>query len=82
MDHPHVVKVYETYENDNQCFIVMDYCSGGELFQRIAKQKKLSEAEAAFYMRKILLGINYIHSMGICHRDVKPENCLLTDDSE
>lgn len=60
----------------------MDYCSGGELFQRIAKQKSLTEAEAAFYMRKILVGLNYIHMMGICHRDLKPENCLLTDDSE
>lgn len=59
----------------------MEYCSGGELLERITRQKKFSEDEAARIMKKIFSVINHMHSKGIVHRDLKLENILFLDKS-
>jgi calcium-dependent protein kinase len=56
----------------------MEYCEGGELFSLICEKKTLTEAEAAAYMRQILSALAYCHEAKICHRDLKPDNFLLT----
>ena len=58
----------------------MEHCSGGDLFDHIVDRGHLTEEEAARLFSQILDVLEYIHSQGICHRDVKPENMLL--DSE
>ena len=58
----------------------MEYCEGGELFNYIVKNQRLSEEEAAFFYYQLINGLEYIHSLGIVHRDLKPENLLLTND--
>jgi 5'-AMP-activated protein kinase catalytic alpha subunit len=55
----------------------MEYAEGGELFDHIVKNKRLSEQEAVSFMQQILSGVEYIHKNGIVHRDLKPENLLL-----
>jgi calcium-dependent protein kinase len=63
----------------------MEYCSGGELFDRIQKKGRYSEKEAAYLMHKLLHAINHLHVSSISHRDLKPENCLFDtkrDDAE
>ena len=55
----------------------MEYCSGGELFQHIVKNRRLKEEEAVKMYQQLISGIEYIHKLGIVHRDLKPENLLL-----
>jgi calcium-dependent protein kinase len=76
VDHPNIVKYYETY-NDEQFFhIVMEYCTGGELFERIINKKYFTETEASAVIYKIASAIAHCHACGIVHRDLKPENIL------
>lgn len=76
MDHPHIVRLYDVYESKSQLHLVMECMEGGELFERVRDHKKFSEAETAELMRQMLLAVNYMHSHGIVHRDLKLENFL------
>ena len=64
-------------ENNDYLYLIMEYCSGGELFQHIVKNRRLQEIEACKMYAQILSGIEYIHKLGVVHRDLKPENLLL-----
>ena len=64
-------------ENENYLYLIMEYCSGGELFQHISNNEKIKELEAVTFYHQIISGIEYIHKLGIVHRDLKPENLLL-----
>jgi calcium-dependent protein kinase len=78
LSHPNIARVYETWEDDNNLFLVMELCEGGELLQYIAnKQKKFEEDEVATIMKQCIYALAYLHENNICHRDVKPENFLL-----
>ncbi|OMO92038.1 hypothetical protein CCACVL1_06930 [Corchorus capsularis] len=57
--------------------IVMEYAAGGELFERICSAGRFSEDEARYFFQQLISGVNYCHSMQICHRDLKLENTLL-----
>ena len=78
LDHPNIVKFYETYQDDKFFHFVMEYCSGGELLERIADNGCLNEKEAASIMKKIFSAVKYLHEHGIVHRDLKPENFLFS----
>lgn len=78
-DHPRVIRLYETFEDYSTLYMVMEYCRGGELYQRILEEKALPEPAVAWIMREILSAIAYCHSKGVCHRDIKPENFLFSD---
>ena len=80
LEHPNVIMVTEIFENSDRFFSVMEYCSGGELFNYIVKKRYLKEKEASFFYYQIISGLEYIHSLGIVHRDLKPENLLFTKD--
>jgi len=80
LDHPNVIRVFETFETDLECFLVTEYCAGGELFQRLINAGHLDEEQAALVMRQLLSAVAYFHSRGICHKDLKPENLLLLSD--
>merc|ERR1712217_972446 len=76
MDHPHIVRLMDVYESENDLQFVMECLEGGELFDRVIEQKRFSEHDAADAIWQILLAINHIHIAGIVHRDVKLENFL------
>jgi calcium-dependent protein kinase len=76
LDHPNIVKYYETFEGDQYIYIVMEYCSGGELFDKILEREIFGEKEAARILEKLLKAINHCHTNNVAHRDIKPENIL------
>lgn len=81
LDHPNVIKLYETFEDDNKIYLVMELCSGGELFDKIVKKGFFTEKYACFIMKQIFGVVNYLHLNNIAHRDLKPENFLFFDKS-
>ena len=75
--HHNIIQVYSVIENPTTIFLIMEYASGGELFDYIVLKKKFSELEACKFFQQIINGIEYIHKLGIVHRDLKPENLLI-----
>ena len=82
LDHPNIVKYYETYDDDKYFHLVMELCEGGELFQRIVSKKHLEEKDAAEILFKLTHAISHCHSRGIVHRDIKAENVLFETKSK
>ena len=78
LNHPNVIHVVKILEDDINFYIIMEYCSKGELFDYIVKQEKLNEIEAAIFFYQLIIGVEYIHKQKLAHRDLKPENLLLT----
>ena len=78
-NHVNVIFVYDIIEDDENYYIVMEYCKSGELFDYIVDHQHLEEDEASVFFYQLINGVEYIHSLGIAHRDLKPENLLLTD---
>lgn len=76
LDHPNIVRLFEVYEEAKYFHLVTEYCSGGELFDKLVSSGHYQEAEAASLLRKVLGAVAYLHSRGVCHRDIKPENFM------
>lgn len=77
LDHPNLPRVYEFFTDPTKFYIVLEFCKGGDLFDRITELQKFDEDQAAEIMSQLLAGVNYLHSKKIIHRDIKPENILL-----
>jgi len=81
LDHPNIIKFHESYVDHRYVHIVMEYCSGGELFDHIVKKVSFNEQYASWLLRQMVLAIKHLHDQGICHRDLKPENFMMVDKS-
>ncbi|CAD8108836.1 unnamed protein product [Paramecium primaurelia] len=77
LDHPHILKLYEFYQDEKNYYIIIELCTGGELFDKIIEKGSFSEKEASYVMKQIMSAILYAHNQSIVHRDLKPENVLL-----
>ncbi len=82
MDHPNIVKIFEVYDTIDGFYLITEYCSGGELFDKIIKVKFFEEPEAAFIMYQLLSAVFYCHNINIIHRDLKPENILISREED
>ena len=82
INHPNVVKAYDSFEENGTYYIVLEYIEGESLKDRIKKEGKLKEKEAKNIFEKILSGLKAIHTIGIAHRDVKPDNVLITKEGK
>eukprot|EP01040_Poterioochromonas_malhamensis_P009687 gene9687-10521_t len=75
--HPHIIRLYEVIDTPSDTFLIMEYVSGGELFDYILSRGRLSPDEARHFFQQIVSGVDYCHHHRIVHRDLKPENLLL-----
>lgn len=80
LKHPHIIRLFETFEDSKDYHLVMEVCHGGELFDRIIRAVHFTEVQAAHCVGQIIKGLNYLHTVGIVHRDLKPENFLCLND--
>ncbi|KAF2363588.1 Protein kinase domain [Trinorchestia longiramus] len=79
IEHPHVLGLYDVYENKKYLYLVLEHVSGGELFDYLVKKGRLTPKEARRFFRQIISALDFCHSHSICHRDLKPENLLLDE---
>ncbi|ONH96579.1 hypothetical protein PRUPE_7G138200 [Prunus persica] len=75
--HPNIIRFKEVILTPTHLAIVMEYASGGEMFERICNAGRFSEDEARFFFQQLISGVSYCHAMQVCHRDLKLENTLL-----
>ncbi|KAM3349384.1 hypothetical protein ACQJBY_022424 [Aegilops geniculata] len=75
--HPNVVRLHEVLASRKKIFIILEFITGGELFDKIIRHGRLSEADACKYFQQLIDGVDFCHSKGVYHRDLKPENLLL-----
>uniref|UniRef100_A0A4W5JT08 MAP/microtubule affinity-regulating kinase 3 n=1 Tax=Hucho hucho TaxID=62062 RepID=A0A4W5JT08_9TELE len=81
LNHPNIVQLFEVIETDNTLYLIMEYASGGEVFDYLVSHGRMKEKEARAKFRQIVSAVHYCHLKNIVHRDLKAENLLLDADS-
>ncbi|CAI7738493.1 unnamed protein product, partial [Closterium sp. NIES-53] len=76
--HESIVQLQSVHEDPESMHLVMDYCDGGELYEAVEQHGRFPEKEAARVFKQLVSAVAYCHSQGVMHRDVKPENILLS----
>ncbi|KAM7095143.1 ribosomal protein S6 kinase alpha-6 isoform 3-T3 [Ciconia maguari] len=79
--HPNIITLKDVYDDGRFIYLVTELMKGGELLDRILRQKFFSEREASAVLYTITKTVDYLHCQGVVHRDLKPSNILYTDDS-
>ncbi|KAJ3251206.1 hypothetical protein HK103_002581 [Boothiomyces macroporosus] len=79
LNHPNIVKTFKVIDGQEEIYIIMEYCAGGELADLVKKQKSLTETHARKLFRQLVSAIQFTHASGIVHRDLKLENILLNE---
>ena len=77
LEHPNIMKLYEFFEDEENYYMVSEYCDQGDLFEKMQKLSWMTEIVVKFLMEQILNAIAYLHSKGVIHGDIKLENIML-----
>lgn len=82
LDHPNIVKYFETYNDNKYIYLVMEYIKGMPLFEKITHQTNsaFGEKQCCKYVKQLVEAIEHCHIKNIVHRDIKPENVMITDE--
>ncbi|KAH6916221.1 AGC/YANK protein kinase [Coprinopsis sp. MPI-PUGE-AT-0042] len=79
VDHPYIVNLRYAFQDDENCFFVLDLMLGGDLRFHLERLGSMPEETVRFYVAQLSSGLAYLHEMGIMHRDIKPDNILLDE---
>ncbi|KAJ6250022.1 serine/threonine-protein kinase gin4-related [Anaeramoeba flamelloides] len=77
LKHQNLMRLYDVYETSKYLYLIMEYVSGGELFDLLVSKGSISHSKSLNIFQQIIYGLSYLHERLICHRDLKPENLLL-----
>ncbi len=75
--HPHILRLYGYFYDENRVYLIMEFAANGELYKHLQQQTKFDEPTTAKYMLQLAKALDYCHSKHVIHRDIKPENILL-----
>jgi calcium-dependent protein kinase len=79
LDHQNIMRLFETFEDDSHIYMVFELCSGGDLFDRLLEEGSFSEKTAMRLAYQMASGIQHLHGLRVCHRDIQPESFVLTN---
>lgn len=79
LSHPNILKMYDIFITSTTLYEIVEYCSGGRLFDSIIESDRHTERETANFMSQLLQAVDYLHEKMVCHRDIKPEHLLFKD---
>lgn len=79
INHPHVIHIHSIFQRKSKYFIFMRHAENGDLLEFILKKGPISESQSRVWMRQLSLAVQYLHEMEVAHRDLKCENCLITN---
>ena len=77
INHPFIVSLHYAFQTEGRLFLALEFCHGGELFNRMRKVKIFPEKDARLYIGEVLLALEYLHRLDVLYRDLKPENVLI-----
>jgi len=80
LKHPNIVALFDVFDDPTHISLVLEYVSGGQLYDEIVKRGSFTEADACTVLKQVLSATEYLHENGIAHRDLKPENLLISSD--
>ena len=80
--HPHICYLVEVFEDESSIYLVQEYCAGGDLLKKIVEEGKWTQERAGKVLQQVGMAMKYLHEKGIIHRDIKPDNVMLVDNSD
>ncbi|ETO23914.1 hypothetical protein RFI_13245 [Reticulomyxa filosa] len=75
-NHPHIVQLLDWCDTKKRIYMVVEFCDGGDVFERVVNLKKFSEADATRVIQQVASGLKHLHEQGFVHRDLKPDNVM------
>lgn len=80
MSSPFCVRLFGTFQDRTNIYYALEYCPGGELFQRLGRKKQFPPEEAKFYISEVFVALEHVQDLGYVYRDLKPENIILDEE--
>jgi len=79
--HKHIIRLFTHFHDKERIYLVLEYCSGGEVFNKLRDDEIFTEPQTARYIHQLAMALNYCQSKHVIHRDIKPENLLFDDEN-